>query len=193
MGRVSVRAAFIDRDGTINVKAAEHEYVTSEREFAWLPGAVDGLVLLAKAGYVLAVVSNQRGVARGLVDRAVLAAIEERIQQELAPHGVRIAAFRYCIHGPEDRCECRKPRPGLLLTLAEELDLDLRRSWMIGDSDSDVLAGRAAGCQTALVARRAAGAAADLVAESLADAAAVIAGRGARPGHDAVSPARSGG
>jgi D-glycero-D-manno-heptose 1,7-bisphosphate phosphatase len=112
---------------------------------------VHGLARLAQAGYVLAVVSNQRGVARGLVSPAVLTAIEERIQRDLAPYGCRIDAFRYCVHEEHDGCSCRKPKPGMLLDLADELTLDLRTSWMIGDAVSDVLAGRGAGCHTALL------------------------------------------
>jgi D-glycero-D-manno-heptose 1,7-bisphosphate phosphatase len=149
--RLRRRAAFIDRDGTINVRPAAHSYLSSQGAFRWLPGASRGLARLARAGYVLAVVSNQRGVARGLVSLDVLTAIEVRIQRDLTAHECQIDAFRYCVHGEEAGCCCRKPEPGMLLDLAHELDLDLSRSWMIGDAATDVLAGRAAGCQTVLL------------------------------------------
>ena len=177
MGGVRRNGVFLDRDGTLNIRPAEHEYVTTEAEFVWLPGAAEGAARLARAGYVLTVVSNQRGVARGLVEPGVLRRIEDLIQAELARYGCAIAAFRYCMHGEGDACECRKPRPGMILQLAEELDLDLAQSWVIGDSPTDVGAGEAAGCRTALLAESADGAEADLVAPSLAEASHVITAR----------------
>jgi histidinol-phosphate phosphatase family protein len=172
---VSRRAAFLDRDGTINVKAAEHEYIDSVDDFVWLPGAIDGIARLANAGYVLVVVSNQRGIARGLVQIEVLRAIEAKIQRDLAPRNCAIEAFRYCFHDVEDSCDCRKPRPGLITRAADDLALDLDDSWMIGDSETDVAAGKAAGCRTALIGAADANTAADVVAPSLARASALIA------------------
>lgn len=173
MGRLSRRAVFLDRDGTLNVRPPEHQYVTSADGFTWIPGAREGLARLAQAGYALTVVSNQRGVGRGLVTHTVLREIEERIQRDLADQGCAIERFRYCFHGDEDDCECRKPRPGMIVQLADELDLDLGASWVIGDAPSDVEAGRAAGCRTALVGG--AHADADLLAPSLAAASDAIA------------------
>jgi D-glycero-D-manno-heptose 1,7-bisphosphate phosphatase len=167
VGGLRKRGVFLDRDGTLNVKPREHEYVTSEAEFVWLPGAAEGAARLARAGYVLTVVSNQRGVARGLVQPSVLRRIEQIIQVELARHGCSIAAFRYCIHELDEACDCRKPKPGLILQVARELDLDLAGSWAIGDSQTDIQAGEAAGCRTALVAASGNGAEADVVAPSL--------------------------
>ena len=138
-------AVFLDRDGTLNVNPPPHQYLTRAGDFRWLPGAQDGVVRLAAAGFVLGVVSNQRGIARGLVTPQVLGEIERRIQADLAARGVRIEAFRYCPHDLDDHCDCRKPRPGMLRDLARPLEVDLTRSWMIGDSESDVEAGRAAG------------------------------------------------
>lgn len=175
MGSLSGRAAFLDRDGTLNVRPAEHEYLMSPEDFVWLPGAPEAMARLSEARYVLAVVSNQRGVARGLVSLAALDEIEQRIQRELAGFGCRVQAFRYCFHDLADACECRKPRPGMLRDLARELDLELERSWMIGDTESDVEAGRRAGCRTALVGSDARGFGADLVAPSLGQASSLIA------------------
>jgi D-glycero-D-manno-heptose 1,7-bisphosphate phosphatase len=168
VGSLSRRAVFLDRDGTLNERPPEHEYVSSEHDFAWLPGAREALARLARTGFVLAVASNQRGVARGLVTVAALHAVERKIQADLEPHGCRIEAFGYCLHDLDAGCACRKPRPGMLHDLAASLDLDLASSWMVGDAGSDVEAGRAAGCRTALVgAANARGAAADLVAPTL--------------------------
>jgi D-glycero-D-manno-heptose 1,7-bisphosphate phosphatase len=186
LGRLIRRAAFVDRDGTINVQPPEHKYVTSLDEFTWLPGAVAGLARLAQQGFALVVVSNQRGVARGLVTRELLRQIEEVIQDELARHGCRVEAFRYCFHDEWEACDCRKPRPGMLLEAARELELDLKRSWMIGDSVSDIAAGRAVGCRTASV-NPARSDDADVVAGSLEQAAALIAGWAAQP--DSEGPA----
>jgi D-glycero-D-manno-heptose 1,7-bisphosphate phosphatase len=172
--RVTRPAAFLDRDGTLNRRPPQHDYVRSAADFVWLEGAAEGAARLARSGYALVVVSNQRGVTRGLVAPGALAEIEEGVQAELERRGCRIEAFRYCVHDLDAGCACRKPQPGMLLAAARELDLDLRRSWMIGDSESDVLAGRAAGCRTALVGARAPAAGADIVAGCLFDAAEMI-------------------
>jgi D-glycero-D-manno-heptose 1,7-bisphosphate phosphatase len=144
-------AVFLDRDGTLNVKPPEGDYVRSAEAFKWLPGAAQGAAALSHAGFALFVVSNQRGVARGLVDEATLAAIEVSIQAGLDPLSARVEAFRYCRHDLGDGCDCRKPAPGMILNLSHEHRLNLKRSWMIGDARSDVAAGSAAGCRTALV------------------------------------------
>jgi D-glycero-D-manno-heptose 1,7-bisphosphate phosphatase len=174
VGRLTKRAAFLDRDGTINVRPPAHHYLSAPDEVVLLPGAAEGASRLARAGYVLAVVSNQRGVARGLLDLAALRAVEERIRQLLADDGCEIELFRYCTHDDAAGCACRKPRPGLILEAAEELEIDLRSSWMIGDSESDVLAGQAAGCRTVLIGAVPEHAQPDLVAPSLEAASRLI-------------------
>ncbi len=159
-------AVFLDRDGTLNLRPPAHEYLGSIDEFVWVPGARDALARLAHAEYVLAVVSNQRGVARGLVNPAIFRGLEVRMQRELAPYGAHFEGFRYCFHDIGDNCDCRKPRPGMLLSLGRELGLNLARSWMVGDMESDVAAGHAAGCRTARVASHDQ-TAADIVAPTL--------------------------
>ena len=145
------RGAFLDRDGVLNVPPAEHAYVTAVDDFSWLPGARSAVADLKRAGYRVAVVSNQRGVARGLVDERVLAGIEQRIQEGLRPLGAAIDGFYYCVHDLDAGCDCRKPAPGLIVRAATELGIDRARSVVIGDQESDVAAGRAAGCRTVLV------------------------------------------
>ncbi|HZU60914.1 MAG TPA: HAD family hydrolase, partial [Solirubrobacteraceae bacterium] len=182
------RAIFLDRDGVLNVRPPEHEYVRSAAEFHWLPGAAQGAARLGRAGYLLTVVSNQRGLARGLVTRDVLEEIEVMIQDELRAQGARIEAFRYCPHDLDAGCSCRKPQPGMILALAEELSLDTSASWTIGDSVSDMAAGRAAGTRTELVGDEWSsgipeGSGADLAAPSLLAASELILSQGeARPG-----------
>jgi D-glycero-D-manno-heptose 1,7-bisphosphate phosphatase len=146
---VTRAAAFLDRDGTINESPPEGEWVTRIEDFRLLPGAVDGMTRLARCGHLLVVTSNQRGVAKGLVSQELLRAAEQAVQEALRPHGVEMAGFYYCPHELEQDCDCRKPRPGMLLQAATELDLDLDRSWMVGDSRKDVEAGMTAGCRTA--------------------------------------------
>ena len=171
---------FLDRDGTINVKPPEHEYVTAESDFVWLPGAPEALARLADSGFVLTIVSNQRGVARGLVEPGLLDRIEQRIQQHLARYGCAISAFAYCTHDLADACDCRKPKPGLILRLADRLQLDLAPSWVIGDSVTDVQAGLAAGCRTALVANARRDTRADVVAPSIAEISEIVTRQAAR-------------
>ena len=162
-------AVFLDRDGTLNARPADHEYVTSLAGFAWLPAVPEALAKLAQSGFVLAVVSNQRGVGRGLVAPTTLREIELHIQDELGAYGCEISAFRYCIHDGV-ACDCRKPKPGMILALAQELGVDLAASWMVGDADSDIRAGEAAGCRTAIVGSAATWVHADVQAATLLDA-----------------------
>src|SRR5947208_13952447 len=95
-------AVFLDRDGTLNVRPPEHEYVKDVADFVWIEGASEAVRLLASAGYLITVVSNQRGIARGLVQPSTIAQIENRIQRDLAAVGVQVVAFRYCFHASED-------------------------------------------------------------------------------------------
>ncbi len=162
---------FLDRDGVLNARPPEHEYVTSADQFDWLPGAREAVVRLKRAGWRIAVVSNQRGVARGLVSPETLREIEERIQADLGPDAA-LDGFFYCPHDLDEGCDCRKPRPGLIVRAAAELAVEAGGSWMIGDDESDVAAGRTAGCSTILIAPDLGDpSAADLVEPDLAAAA----------------------
>lgn len=166
------KAAFLDRDGVINVKAPEGEYVTRWEEVQFLPGVATAISLLNKAELRVIVVSNQRCVAKGLVTSAEVEALHERICRELADIGAVIDAVYFCPHETEPLCDCRKPAPGMLLQAAKEHRIDLGASWMIGDSEVDVAAGKNAGCKTVLLGRHADSSASspDLLAESLLEA-----------------------
>jgi D-glycero-D-manno-heptose 1,7-bisphosphate phosphatase len=174
--RLTRAAAFLDRDGTLNERPEPHRWVTEASEFRILPGTVEGLVRLSRCNLTLVVVSNQRGLTRGAVTEGLLCATEDTLQGELAPHGVRIESFYYCPHEVEADCDCRKPKPGLLMRAAEDLALDLSASWMIGDSETDVEAGRAAGCKTLLLGDHDGGSA-TAVADSLPAAAQLVCAR----------------
>jgi D-glycero-D-manno-heptose 1,7-bisphosphate phosphatase len=139
------RAAFLDRDGVLNRKMPEGHYVTTPEEFELLPGAIPGLQMLAARGYLLIVVTNQRGVARGAFTLDDLAAIHRKLESLLAGNGVALAAIYFCPHG-KGECDCRKPEPGMLRRAFESFpDLAIGESVLFGDSDSDVEAACRAG------------------------------------------------
>jgi histidinol-phosphate phosphatase family protein len=142
------KATFLDRDGVINHKLPEGQYVTRWEEIQFLPDVSEAIALLTRAGFCVLVVTNQRCVAKGLLTVSELNEIHRRMCQELAAQGALITKIYYCPHENDPPCGCRKPAPGLLLTAAHELGIDLKESWMIGDSDIDVEAGRSAGCRT---------------------------------------------
>ena len=153
--RGAARAVFLDRDGTLIV---DHPYSADTDAIELLPGVVDGLVTLHDAGYLLIVVTNQSGIARGYFDDRALAAMHYRLNQLLALAGVDVAAYYYCPHHVAGReptlarpCGCRKPSPGMLLRAAVDWSIDLGQSWLIGDRASDAAAALAAGCQPLLV------------------------------------------
>lgn len=143
------RAVFLDRDGVINQKAPGREYVTRWEDFHLLPGVIEGIAQLNRAGLRVIVVTNQRCVAKGLLSVAELEKLHRQMCEHLLPAGARIDAIYYCPHELEPACACRKPAPGMLLEAARTHGLDLATSWMIGDSDSDIQAGKNAGCRTA--------------------------------------------
>ena len=145
------RAVFLDRDGVINQRPPEGEYITRWEDFHILPGVAAGIALLNHAGFSVIVVTNQRCVAKGLMTEADLQKMHERMTDVLARAGAKVDATFYCPHEIEPHCDCRKPAPGMLLSAARLRGIDLRTSWMIGDSDNDVEAGVNAGCKTARV------------------------------------------
>lgn len=156
-------AVFVDRDGVINELVPDPDtgrpesplHVADVRLIARAAGA---LRLLGGAGWRLVGVSNQPAAAKGTISLDELHAIQARVVALLAAEDVRFDDFRLCLHHPEGTvpelsgpCDCRKPAPGMLLDAARGLGIDLARSWMVGDTDGDVEAGRAAGCRTILV------------------------------------------
>ncbi|MGA7645457.1 MAG: HAD family hydrolase [Terriglobales bacterium] len=166
------KAAFLDRDGVINRKPPEGQYVTRWDELGFLPGVAHAIAQLNQAGFRVIVVSNQRCVAKGLLTAADLDSIHRRMCIELAAAGAIVDAVYYCPHEKLPPCSCRKPAPGMLLSAAREHQIDLTASWIIGDSDADVSAGRSAGCKTALLTANGerANGMTDVVAESLLEA-----------------------
>jgi histidinol-phosphate phosphatase family protein len=156
-GPTSARAVFLDKDGTI-VHTAAHDFDPDRLEL--LPHVGEGLRQLQDAGYLLVVVSNEPGVALRWFTVDTLARVEARIDELLAPYGVVISGYGWCVHHPPGSrvvgataCTCRKPRPGLLLEAAGTQGIALDQSWIIGDMLDDVEAGVRAGCRAILVDR----------------------------------------
>lgn len=148
-------AVFLDKDGTL---IPDVPYNVDPAKIELASGAGEALRSLSHAGYKLIVISNQSGVARGYFEEAALAGVKARLQELLNPDGVMLSGFYYCPHHPTGSiehyridCLCRKPKPGLILKAAEDHEIDLSMSWMIGDILNDVEAGRKAGCKTILI------------------------------------------
>jgi D-glycero-D-manno-heptose 1,7-bisphosphate phosphatase len=141
-------AVFLDRDGVINEN--REDYVKSIDELRLLPGAAEAVSLLNTAGFKVVLVSNQQCIGRGLITHETLAEINQALLSQLTAAGAEIAGIYYCPHLKEDLCSCRKPKPGLLLKAAKELDIDLTESILVGDNATDIEAGRSAGCFTIL-------------------------------------------
>ena len=144
-----------------------------------LPGAAEGVRQLRNAGYLIVIATNQSGIGRGYFDAQTLEAIHERLRRELRDNGADFDAVYYCPHVPAEACDCRKPKPGLLLRAASELGIDLQSSYAVGDRDIDVQAGKAAGTRTVLVLNSHARSdgkdvSADIIVENLAEAASTI-------------------
>ncbi|MDP9432731.1 MAG: HAD-IIIA family hydrolase [Actinomycetota bacterium] len=161
---------FLDRDGTINVKAPEGAYITSPDGLELLPGAAAAVARLNSAGAHVVLITNQRGIARGLMSDRDYAAVHDRLIELLQRDGASVDAAYLCPHA-SGSCECRKPLPGMLLrAAAERPQIALERSVMIGDAESDVAAGRAAGTATVRIAPPGTVTAADVLVPDLTSA-----------------------
>lgn len=144
------RLVILDRDGVINRDS--DDYVKSLEEWIPYPDAVKAIARLHRAGWTVAVATNQSGIARGYYGVTVLEAMHGRLRDLVREAGGEIAHIAYCPHGPGDDCDCRKPLPGLLEEIRQVLSLDhLEGSWMVGDSLRDLQAGEPVGCRPVLV------------------------------------------
>lgn len=169
------KAIFLDRDGTINHYVG---FLRNIDEFELLPGAAEAVALINASGYLAVVITNQPVIARGEVSEEELRQIHNKMETLLGLEGAYLDGIYVCPHHPDQGfagerpelkivCECRKPKPGLLLQAASDLNIDLASSWMIGDSESDLLAGRAAGCKVALLTREPQNMKADVACQSV--------------------------
>jgi D-glycero-D-manno-heptose 1,7-bisphosphate phosphatase len=144
-----VALVVLDRDGVIN--ADSKDYIKSPDEWRPLPGSLEGIAALSNAGWTVTVASNQSGVARGLFDAETLARINARMESAVSAAGGRLDGVFFCPHGPDDGCDCRKPRPGLLWQIAGAFSSDLGAVPVIGDSERDLEAAESVGARPILV------------------------------------------
>ncbi|MBR3436925.1 MAG: HAD-IIIA family hydrolase [Lachnospiraceae bacterium] len=138
------KAAFLDRDGTLNVRAPRASYIEKPEDLRLLPGAGEAVRLLQEAGYLTVLVSNQPGIARGRLTEEDLSRVHERLQALLHAEGASLDRIYYCPHNWDEGCDCRKPKPGLLYQAQHDLSIDLTRCVLFGDDERDVMAGNAA-------------------------------------------------
>lgn len=139
----------LDRDGVINYDS--DEYIKSPEEWIPIPGSLEAIAELNKAGYQVAIATNQSGIARGLFSEATLHKIHEKMQNCLKIKGGHIDAIFYCPHGPDDHCLCRKPKPGLFQAIADKFQCSLNNVPAIGDALRDIQVAQTVGCLPILV------------------------------------------
>jgi len=184
------KVVFLDRDGVINRDSPD--YIKNWNEFEFLPGSLAALRLLSDAGFRLIIITNQSIIGRGMVPLSVLADTHRRLKEAVAASGGRILDIFFCPHRPDEDCDCRKPKPGLIQQACRRYGIDPADSVMIGDSAKDMLCGRNAGCGTTILVRTGNGIRAekelaelqirpDLVAADLLDAARYLLGRANSP------------
>lgn len=143
------KAVFLDRDGVINERAAPHQYIVGWEDFRFLPGVGQAIRALNEAGYLVLLVTSQRGVVRGMMTMEAVDDIHRRMCDALGQVGAHIDGIYVCPHDI-GQCTCRKPEIGLFLQAEQDFPIDKSRSWMVGDSDTDVEAGRRYGVRTIL-------------------------------------------
>jgi len=142
---VANRAVFLDRDGTM---AKDVPYCSRPQDFELFPDTAKAVKLLNEHGFKVIVVTNQSGIARGYFSKETLAEIHQKMKGELAKEGAWVDAIYHCPHHPDDNCDCRKPKPKLVLQAAKDYDINLKQSFVIGDLQMDIELGRAVGCRT---------------------------------------------
>lgn len=169
------KVVFLDRDGVINEGQPRWRYVTSWDIFRFLPKAIDGIKMLNENSFTIIIFTNQPGIARKKFTTEDLNAIHKKMQEELKAKGARIDHIYICPHNYRE-CDCRKPQPGMLLKAAEEHNIDLKKSWVVGDKVRDVVAGKAVNAKTILIGNDKEGIAAepDFIARDLYTAAELI-------------------
>ncbi|MGB5490377.1 MAG: D-glycero-beta-D-manno-heptose 1,7-bisphosphate 7-phosphatase [Woeseiaceae bacterium] len=143
------RLVILDRDGVINRESSA--FVKSPAEWLPLPGSIEAIAALSRAGFTVAVASNQSGLARGLFDRSALRAMHRKLRRLVESAGGRVDRIEVCPHGPDDDCSCRKPKPGLIYRLARHFEVDPADTTVIGDSLRDLQSAASAGARPILV------------------------------------------
>ncbi len=147
----TVRHLILDRDGVLNQEAPDHGYILRPEDFKWLPGSLQALVALSSFDLRISIATNQSAVGRGLMTPQELDQVLTIMLDQARAAGARIAGIYVCMHAPGDRCDCRKPAPGLLLSAVQESGIAATQTLLVGDDIRDVEAARAAGIAAALV------------------------------------------
>lgn len=146
-----MNAIFLDRDGVINRYPGDTKYVTSWREFKFLPRAKKAISLLSRKKYLIFIISNQAGIGKGIYTQDSLSKITRNMLKELKRADAKVDSVYYCIHRDEDNCGCRKPKDGLVRLAIKGRRINLRHSFFIGDTIRDVQTAKAAGCKSILI------------------------------------------
>ncbi|MBJ2240243.1 MULTISPECIES: D-glycero-beta-D-manno-heptose 1,7-bisphosphate 7-phosphatase [Pseudomonas] len=144
-----LKLLILDRDGVINYDS--DAYIKSVEEWIPLPGSIEAIAQLSKAGWTVAIATNQSGIARGYYDIATLDAMHARLRALVAEQGGEVGLVVYCPHGPDEGCDCRKPKPGMLKIISEHYKVPLAGIWFVGDSLGDLEAAKAVDSQPVLV------------------------------------------
>ncbi|MGI9279765.1 MAG: D-glycero-beta-D-manno-heptose 1,7-bisphosphate 7-phosphatase [Endozoicomonas sp.] len=139
----------LDRDGVINEDS--DNYIRTVDEWIPLPGSIEAIAKLSRAGYRIAIATNQSGLARGYFSEETLDAMHQKMRDLVTAEGGKIDCIKYCPHGPDDQCRCRKPLPGMIEQIEETLNIPAASAWVVGDSLRDLQAGQAMECKIALV------------------------------------------
>jgi len=146
---LGIQVIFLDRDGVINEEVG---YLHKIKDFNFIYGVIDSCAYFLSLGYQIIIVTNQSGIARGLYKKNDFHKLNNWMLEKFRQEGVSILDVFYCPHGPDDKCYCRKPMPGLFFNAQEKYDIDMKKSWMIGDKEIDIEAANSAGItQTILV------------------------------------------
>jgi len=143
------KAVFLDRDGIINIE--RKDYVKSVEEFVLIDGIFDVIRSIKEKGYLVIIITNQSAINRKIINENDLQKIHDFLFKQAERQNVKIDGVYFCPHTPDENCKCRKPRPGMILKAAQEFQIDLKKSMMIGDSDKDIEAAQQAGCRGILV------------------------------------------
>jgi len=145
---MSIKTIFLDRDGVINKEVG---YLHKIKDFEFIDGVFEACLHFQSLGFTLVIVTNQSGIGRGYYEESEFHTVNDWMLQQFNNQGIKILAVFFCPHGPEDGCSCRKPKPGMLLTAKEKHDIDMSKSWMIGDKEADITAANAAGIQNTIL------------------------------------------
>tara|TARA_B110000196_G_scaffold238025_1_gene206440 strand:+ start:83 stop:574 length:492 start_codon:yes stop_codon:yes gene_type:complete len=143
------KVVFLDRDGVLNVK--KNDYVKTVSELEIFPFILEPLKKLQNAGFKLIIITNQSAINRGLTTHKEIQKIHSELKKFLKKDNISISAIYYCPHRPDENCTCRKPKPGLIYQAMNDFKIDINQSWFIGDSETDVEAGKSVGCKTLLI------------------------------------------